>query len=93
MEDKDQGQKRDGEFEESGALEPVKGKRKKILSTGVKIVIGGAVTVFIISFLTPRRTMGMTRSARLQYEQRKSEAETAFAEEMKEEGKMVADDE
>lgn len=77
---------------ETGKLKPVKGKFKKIISTGGKIVVGGTVIVFVVSHLTRPRLLGVTRSARLRYEQRKAEIAKVMAEEAKKESEENIDE-
>ncbi len=66
-------------------LQPVASTPKKILSLGMKIVIGGGIFMLIGSILMPS-TRGSTRSSRLELEQRQAEFKKAIqAEKAKEE--------
>lgn len=78
--------------DESGKLKPVKGSFKKIISTGAKIVIGGTVIAFVVSHFTRPRLLGVTRSARLRYEQRKAEIKKVMAAEIKKESEESIDE-
>ncbi|MHC4170256.1 MAG: hypothetical protein ACYSWQ_25205 [Planctomycetota bacterium] len=74
---------------ESNELEPVKGSFKRMLSVGTKVVIGGTVIAFVVSPIRAPRCLGVTRSARLEYERRTTEIEKAMAEVEQESGNVV----
>ncbi len=67
-------------------LQPVKSTPGKILSTGMKIIVGGGIVMLIGAILSPPRLMGSTQSSRLELEKRKAEfAQAIQAEKAKEE--------
>ncbi len=70
---------------DSSELKPVKNPFKKILSIGSTIAVGGIVIGIISPVFLTTRTMGASRTARLSYEQKKTEIQQQLVEEVQKE--------
>ena len=66
-------------------LKPVKSPLAKILTVGTKLAVGGAVIAFVGHLLFVPKLMGASRTARLNYEQKKAEIQQQLAEEVQKE--------
>ena len=71
--------------DDSTELKPVKGTFKKVLSIGATIAVGGVVIGIISPVFLTTRTMGASRTTRLNQEQKKAEIQQQLAEEVQKE--------